>query len=176
MAEPSVNLLSWLRPEKIIVAYADRPWRLEARTAADWLGGMAMDFDTLSGIFPGLICDDDVDDMSQLLKTPGHEEGLEDVARKVVQAAGGRDWWWTVSLAKKSLANWILVNGFLVRQGVRADAIGFPDWLDACYTWLWERGDEEQRTKLDIELSLPPRGARRSGAANRRMAEAFQAD
>lgn len=176
MAAPSVNLLSWLRPDKIVVAYADRPWQLEAHTAADWLGGMAMDFDTLAGIFPGLICDDDVDEMSQLVKDPSHREGLQAVAQKVVQAAGGRDWWWTINLAKKSLGNWIIVNGFLVRQGVRAESTPLPDWLDACYSWMWDRGDEEQRTKLDLELSLPPLGARRSSAANRRMLEAFQAD
>lgn len=176
MAEPSVSLLSWLRPENIVVAFAGQSWPLEAHTAADWLGAIAMDFDTLSGVFPGLIREDDVDAMLQLVKDHSHGEAMQEVAQKVIQAAGGRDWWWTLNLAKKSLGNWILVNGFLVRQGVRADSTSFPDWLDASYTWLWDRADEDNRIKLDLELSLPPLSARRSGKANKRMLAAFQAD
>lgn len=135
-----------------------------------------MDFTTLSGVFPGLIRDCDVDHMLPLMKDISRVVAMQEVAQKVVEAAGGRDWWWTVNLSKRALGNWILVNGFLVRQGVRADSTSFPDWLDACYTWIWEKADEDNRIKLDIELSIPPLGMRGNRKANKRMVEAFQAD
>lgn len=176
MVAPSANILAWLRPEHIQVAFAGRGWDLHAHTAADWLGAIAMDFDTLSGVFPGLVADEDVEAMSHLVMESGNHAGMQEVARKVVQAAGGRDWWWTVNLARAAVGNWIYYNGFLVRQGVRADSIGLPDWLDACYTWLWERGDENQKAALDANLSLPPRGVRVGKKKIQEMMADFAAD
>lgn len=178
MAAPSVSLLSWLRPEQIDISFAACTWRLEAVTAADWLGALAMDFDGLSGVFPGLIGDDRLEEMLEILKDGAqeHSDTMQEVARKALAAAGGRDWWWTLNLARRVVGQWIYVNGFLVRQGVRADSTTLPDWLDACYTWLWERCDENQKTALDIELSIPPRGVRASRKQVEQMMAAFQAD
>lgn len=175
MPGPSVNLLSWLRPEQIHVAFAGRGWELEATTAAHWIGAIAYDFDGLSGVFPGLIRDQDLDEMHALLAVGYDAELMTQVARDVVQAAAGRDWWWTVNLTRKAIGNWIFLNGLLVRQGVRVDSIGLPDWLDACYSWLFEHSDENQRAALNIELNVPPRGVR-SGRGTLQMLEAFQAD
>lgn len=176
MRAPSVSLLSWLRPEQIHVAFAGTTWQLQATTAADWLGAIAIDFEGLSGVFPGLVADDDLDDMSQLLLDPDLHEPMREVARKVVQAAGGRDWWWTVNLARRVMGQWIYINGFLVRQGIRADGIGLPDWLDACYTWLWEHRDENEKTVLDMELGMPPKGMKLDGTQVRKMLADFAAD
>lgn len=176
MAAPSANVLAWLRPEQIQVGFAGRGWNLEASTAADWLGAIAMDFDTLSGVFPGLVADEDVDAISELAMEPASQETMQEVARKVVQAAGGRDWWWSVNLTKAAIGNWIYVNGFLVRQGIRADSIGFPDWLDACYTWFWEKGDDNQKAALDATLSLPPRGVKVGRQKIEQMMADFAAD
>jgi hypothetical protein len=172
----SINVLAWLRPQQIKVHYAGRQWALEASTAADWLGAIAADFDDLSGVFPGTISDSDIDPMLESLKIVDNHAGIVDVARSVVQAAGGRDWWWTVNLTRKAVGSWIYFNGILVRQGVRADSIGLPDWLDACYTFLWEREDENAKVALDLELSTPPLGIGMSAARTRRMLAEFAAD
>lgn len=176
MAAPSVNLLSWFRPEEVQVSFADRAWKLEAHTAADWLGAIAMDYDSLCGVFPGLIGDDDVDNMFTIACDLEQCLGMTVVARKVVQAAGGRDWWWTVNLTRKAIGSWIYINGMLVREGIRADSIRLPDWLDACYTWFWEKGDDNQKTALDMELSMAPKGVKVSRRQRLEQAAAFQAD
>lgn len=176
MRGQSVNLLAWLRPEQVHVSYAGRSWELEATCAADWIGAIIFDTDSLAGVFPGLIRDDDVEAMSTLLQDPENLPGLQETARSVVQAAGGRDWWWTVNLIKRVIGQWIYVNGILVRQGVRADGIGLPDWLDACYTWLWERSDENERVALDAELSWAPKGVRHSKRQIEQMVADFAAD
>jgi hypothetical protein len=173
---PSVSILSWLRPEQIHVAFAQTQWRLQAHSAADWLGAIACDFDALSGVFPGLICDEELDAMQQLLRDPSQFDLMPDVARQVVQAAGGRDWWWSVNLTRRAMAGWIYINGVLVRQGVRADSTSFPDWMDACYSWMYERSDENGRAALDIELGLPPKGVRQGSKQTKQMLAAFQAD
>lgn len=176
MAAPSVNLLSWLRPETVHVYFCDRAWQLRASTALDWLGAIALDTQQLAGVFPGLIADEDLDNMLQLMRDPSNLEGMTQVATKVLQAAGGRDWWWTLNLSRKAISAWAQVNGILVRQGVRTESIGLPDWLDACYSMLWERGDENQKAALDAELSIVPAGMRVRGKAARQMLAAFQAD
>lgn len=158
------------------MSFAGSGWSLQASTAADWLGAISQDFDNLSGVFPGLVSDEDLDRMSDLIRDVSQLDMMPEVARKVVQAAGGRDWWWTVNLARKAVAGWIYVNGVLVRQGVRVDSTNLPDWLDACYTWMYERLDENGRIAMDIELGLAPKGVRQGARQTRQMLEAFQAD
>lgn len=99
-------------------------------------------------------------------------------ARVAVGRGGGRDWWWTVNLVRKSLGGWPYINGKLLLAGVSAHHTPFPDWLDACYMLLWGNGDEGGRTKLDLELSLPPAGVgiRQSRAAKEKMLADFAAD
>jgi hypothetical protein len=175
----SVNLLRLLRPEHVSVGFCDQAWPLEATSALDWLGAIAVDLETLAGVFPGLIGDDRLDDMINLIvEDPARMLNWLPVAQEVVGAAAGRDWWWAVNLTRKATSSWPLINGFLIRQGVRADGIGFPDWLDACYSWLWEHCDEEERIKLDLQLSMRPKGVaiKQSKAQVQAMLADFAAD
>lgn len=178
MVVPSVNLLAYLRPESITVNFHDRHWPLQGRTASDWLGAIAQDFTTLAGVFPGLIAEADLDDMYELALGADVADRWFECAQQALGWAGGRDWWWTVNLAKMCLGGWIFINGKLIRQGVRADEIRLPDWLDAAYSLLYEGRDETERSKLDIELSMRPVGikVKQSGQAKRKMLEAFAAD
>lgn len=139
--------------------FADIQWPLEAQTARDWIGAIAWDFDGLAGVFPGLIGDEQLDLMVELTTSdPGIMSRWGQCAEEAVQQASGRDWWWAKNLCHKSIQGWTMINGFLVRQGVVAASLTFPDWLDACYTFLWERGDDNGRAALDLELSMPPKG------------------
>lgn len=176
MAAPDVNLRSWLAPEQIHVVFAGTSWRLQATTAGDWMAAIAYDFTNLSGVFPGLVCDEELDSMYELIRDQDQLARMPAIAQQVVQAAGGRDWWWTVNLIRKATAGWIYINGVLVRQGIRAGSTSLPDWLDACYTWMYERNDENGRIALDTELGLPPKGVKGSAKQTREMLAAFQAD
>jgi hypothetical protein len=176
---PSVDLLGLLRPSQVVVTVGGHPFTLEATCASHWLGALATDWDTLYGIVPGLISDDDLEVMQELIAPhPDIEDRWTYAARTALGRAGGRDWWWTLNLGKRSLDAWMYVNGILIRQGVDAKKIGLPDWLDACYTMLWQNCDEEHQMKLDMELSLRPKGVvvHQSKAAVRRMLADFAAD
>jgi len=156
---PSVDLLALLRPQQVTVTVAGRPFTLSATTAAQWLGAMAIDLDNLYGLVPGLIDDEDLDEMDRLARThPDIAQRWFWAARTALGRAGGRDWWWTHNLCRKALSVWMYINGTLVRQNVDSRKTGLPDWLDACYMMLWSGGDEEGRIKLDLELNTRPRG------------------
>lgn len=138
-----------------------------------------MDLEGLQGVMPGLIADDDLDHMSRLTeKLSDIEDRWTNAARVALGRAGGRDWWWTLNLCRQALGTWIYTNGILLRQNVDSRRLGFPDWLDACYTMYWQGADEETQMKLDMRLSMRPRGVatRQTAAQARRMAIDFAAD
>lgn len=133
----------------------------------------------LGGIMPGLVADDDLPAMLSLMEThPDIESRWIHAARTALGRAGGRDWWWTLNLARKSLGSWMYINGILLRQNVDAKRMELPDWLDACYTMLWQGCDEQAQIKLDLQLCLPPRGVaiHRSSDQVRADLAAFAAD
>lgn len=179
MVAPSFDLLAALRPVTVTVTVAGHPFALEAATAAQWIGAIAMDTENLYGIVPGLIRDEDLEVMYQLMQDhPDIETRWRHAARTALGRGGGRDWWWSKNLSTKALGSWMYINGVLLRQGVDAKKTNFPDWLDACYTMLWQLCDEEHQIKLDFQLCLPPPGVsvHQSAASTRKMSEAFAAD
>lgn len=109
---------------------------------------------------------------------PDIERRWLNCARVAVGRGGGRDWWWSVNLIRKSLSGWPYINGKLLLSGVNARTLPLPDWLDACYMLLWGNCDENSRIKLDLELSMPPAGValRQSKAAKTQMLADFAAD
>lgn len=179
MPGPSVDLLALLRPAQVSVTVAGHRFTLEAQSASHWLGAVARDYTNLSGIMPGLIADDDLDLMCDLIDTlPDIETRWVNSARMALQRGGGRDWWWTLHLCQQALGTWIYTNGMLLRQNVDATSMRFGDWLDACYTLYWQHASEEDRMTLDMKLSMRPKGVavRQSGAQIKQMAAAFAAD
>lgn len=179
MVAPSVDLLGLLRPSQVVVTIGGRPFALDASCASHWLSALATDATNLYGIVPGLIADDDLEAMQELIEIhPDIQTRWMHAARTALGRAGGRDWWWTLNLGKRCLGTWIYINGILLRQGVDAKRMGLPDWLDACYTMLWQNGDEENRMRLDMELSMRPKGVavHQSKAAVVSMLADFAAD
>lgn len=168
-----------LRPPSVKVTCFEQAWELPLNNAYQWLGALGWDFDTLTGIFPGSLSDDDADSMwSIAVQRDDADRRWLNAARVALGRGAGRDWWWALNLSKRCLQGWPYINGILLRQGVNARLLDFPDWLDAAYTLLWERADEEGKIKLDLELSMPPAGVaiRRTPEQTRKMLEAFAAD
>lgn len=179
MVAPSVDILALLRPSEVVVAVGGRPFTLAAATASQWLGAIALDMDTLAGIMPGLVADEDLPAMVALMEAhPDIEDRWLHAARTALGRAAGRDWWWALNLTRRSLQGWMYINGILLRQNVNARDTSFPDWLDACYTMLWQGCDQEQQVKLDLELSMRPRGVviKRTREQMRADVAAFAAD
>lgn len=173
------DVFEHVRPASVTVECAGRRWTLCLDSAYAWIGAVGFDFDTLAGVLPGGLGDDDVDVMFRL-GLPGEdlERRWVNAGRVAVGRAGGRDWWWTVNLIRKAVTAWPYINGQLLLHGVNARTLQLPDWLDACYMLMWRNGDEKERIRLDTELSMPPRGVavQRSPAATRQMLDSFAAD
>lgn len=173
------DILAQVRPARVSVTCHERSWALDLDTADHWLGAVGFDMDSLAGVFPGSIGDDDVDAMYHLaLSDPDIDRRWRNAARVAVGRGSGRDWWWSVNLIRRALSGWPYINGKLLLSGVSARHMSLPDWLDACYMLLWGNCDEKERIKLDLELSMPPAGValRQSKEAKVRMAESFAAD
>jgi hypothetical protein len=202
------DVLASTRPDRVTVGCLGRHWELALSTAAQWIGAIGYDPDGLVGIFPGGVGDDDLDALwecsRQLLVQPGRTDESEsgdrghemvrtqrdhlhhqDFERKWVNSArvavargSGRDWWWTVNLVRKVLGIWPYINGQLLLSGVNAETMRFPLWCDAAFMLLWNAQDQDGRTRLEMELSMPPAGVhvQISSAANRKMLDRFAAD
>lgn len=159
--------------------FAGRSWRIVDADALTWIQAVAKDVKDLSGVFPGMVGDDDTEAMlALLLELPDAEERRIRTARRVLGRAGGRDWWWTVNLIGRILGSWMYVNGMLIREGVSATSHTLPDWLDAAYTKIWENLDEKGRVRFETELMIPPAGVKVSASIveQKRGAMAFAAD
>lgn len=177
---PEADVLTAVRPRQVAVGCLGREWQLPLHTAAEWIGAIGWDLETLTGVLPGAVADDDVDAMWDLSFAQPADASRRwcNAARVAVGRGGGRDWWWTVNMVRKSLGIWAHLNGQLLREGVDAAVLPFASWLDAAYMLLWSVQDEEGRLKLELELSMMPRGVavRTSGAATRKMLADFAAD
>lgn len=175
----SADVLAQVRPARVEVTCLQRRWALDLDTAYQWVGAVGFDLDSLAGVFPGSIGDDDADAMFDLsLSHPDIERRWLNAARVAVGRGSGRDWWWSVNLVRRSLSAWPYINGKLLLSGANARTLPLPDWLDACYMLLWGNCDEPSRIKLDLELSMPPAGVaiRQSKQAKTQMLADFAAD
>lgn len=176
MHEPDV--LAAARPQSVAVTFFGRSWQLELSRAASWIGAIGYDLESLTGVFPGAIPEDDLDAMWELYSDPDASRRALNAARVSVQRGGGRDWWWTLNLVRKSLGIWPYINGKLLLSGVDAASISFPSWLDAAYMLLYSNMDEDGQMRLDLELSMRPKGVavKMSKAATDKMLNSFAAD
>jgi hypothetical protein len=175
----SVDVLSRLRPERVRVTCFDIEWDLYPDCAYDWLGLVGADMETLAGVFPGGVCDDQCEAMLAVSHSfDDRDDRWANAARVALGRAGGRDWWWVLNLSRRCLQGWQYVNGRLLREGINARTVLFPDWLDAAYMMLWDGQDDKGRTLFDIELNRIPAGVavRRDFTQIQAMAQAFAAD
>lgn len=175
----SVDVFAALRPDTVTVVCLERQWTLYPDSAYQWLGLLAYDLDTLAGVVPGGVAVCDAEAMFRAgLSDPDCDRRWVNAARVAVTRAAGRDWWWTVNLARKLLQGWPYLNGRLLLSGVDARATPLPDFLDTAYMLLWSNSDEQGRMKLDIELQTIPRGiaVHQSKQQRTAMEQAFAAD
>jgi hypothetical protein len=179
------DVLAHTRPHCVTVECLGRHWELAPSAAHEWIGAIGFDPDTLAGVFPGAVADEDLDDMwGRIRADPQRQrpsgdsslgDELRDCARTSVGLASGRDWWWSVNLTRKALSMWPYINGLLLLQGIDAEKMRFAQWLDACFMLLWKDADEGARRALDLELNLPPAGVH-APKASKKMLAAFASD
>lgn len=172
----AADLFASVRPDTVTVVCFDTEWTLAPATAYQWLGAIAIDPETLSGVLPGALADEDVDAMWSHVRDPDARRRWLNAARVAVARAGGRDWWWVVNCVRKTVGVWTYINGSLLLSGVDARSTKLADWLDAAYVSMYRNQDEDGRIRLDLELSTPPKGVPGNKHQNRQMLAAFAAD
>ena len=173
----AVNVLDLVRPKTVVLNAFGTTFVLPPANAYDWVGAVGIDPASLSGVFPGMASDEDLEFLYERWHDPDFGERCANTARSALGKGSGRDWWWSLNLTTKILASFSAFNGVMMRQGITLD-MPFPDYLDAVYSLLYERGDEEARMKLDLELQVLPKGVpiRQSAAKKKEMMAAFAAD
>ena len=175
---PGLSVLEAARPSQITVTAFTYTWPIERDTAFRWLGAIGLDYDSLHGVFPGLVEDDCLDDLWELSDAGDFDKRCTLAARAALGRAAGKDWWWALNLSKRILGGWPIMNGIMLREGINPKELELSDYLDSVYSLLWERGKDEDRMRLDVELSVLPKGVRvkQSSAAKKAMLAAFAAD
>lgn len=173
----SADIFHYARPVTVSVTVAGRVWQLREASARDWIGAVSWDLKLLSGVVPGMLRDDDLEDMADvMLQHPDVGQRWMYAARVALGRGSGRDWWWSLNLIERSVKAWPYINGMLMLRGVRADTMPLPEWLDAAYMLLRENADEAGRKALDMELQLPPMGVAAPKAAVDKMLADFASD
>lgn len=175
---PNVNVFLTHRPQQVHVKAFSQQWLLVGETAYDWLGCIGADLAGLTGVFPGMVEETQLEMLYEYILEDDFHDRCIRTARVAIGRAAGKDWWWALNLCKQILPGWSLINGIMLREGISSQHIGFADYLDAVYSLLWERSDKEGRMKLDVELSMMPAGVRvkQNSAARKRMLDDFAAD
>lgn len=143
--------------EPVWVKCHGRYWKLRDVPASAWMEA-AISPD-MAGIWPGLVRDSDAEQLHGLwVSEVDMQRRSILVARRALERAGQREWHWTLNLVKEIQKSWTHLNGLLVRQGVRADILGFSDYLDCAYTQFAEILKPDDFTAFDTRLRKIPGG------------------
>jgi hypothetical protein len=155
-----------------------RVWKLPHAPALVWINSVRGEDNTFPYVFPGMVKRGDAWDMfDNWMTVEDADRRCANAARKALQYASGREWWWTHNLINEAVSSWNGVNGKLVRQGVRASDESLPDWLDAAFTLMSEVMSEDDRATFHGRLILPPKNIKiaQSNASTRAALMAFAA-
>lgn len=152
--------------ESSTVTFCGDLWPYRVPAAHEWIAAVHTDPKDLSRIFPGLLAEERVDDMMDIVNsTVWDEEQFADierrwrnVARVILTRHTGREWWRALNLINKCLEMWTGVNGSLLLSGCDAQTMTIDSWLDAAYVHLMRTSDDEGRQKIEFDLNKVPKG------------------
>lgn len=172
------NAFESFRPTQLSVTAFGQTWDLLECSAYEWIGAVALSPQTLAGVFPGMCADEDVEALLDLSFEPDFATRCSNAARVALGRAAGKDWWWAQNLITHIISGWPFFNGVMLREGMRAKDHYLADFLDATYTVLYERADDEGRMKLEVMLKTLPKGVgiRQTAQDRKEMMQAFAAD
>lgn len=150
-----------LAPYSVVLTVAGRDMEIPALPAADWLSILMVESPELDEIFPGLLPDDDVDLVEDLLA--GRELTLdeyEDIILSVIETVSARPWWVTIKLIETARTSWDLLGGELTLRGVDATQVSLSSWLDALLLTVIKNMDSKEVTMWCMKLEAPPPDAK----------------
>lgn len=137
-----------------------REYTLVPALAQQWLPILMTDPIDVAAIIPAMIAGaDDQDELETALIAGEVDLGeVEQVAREVVTAAAGRDWWWACNLLATVAGAWMVIYGSLVRSGLDVARLPLGAVLDAMYMECASRMDKAHLDDFNRQLNIPPAG------------------
>jgi hypothetical protein len=168
------DALAALRIWAIDVDLAGETFTVPPRPAADWFLAI-LDEETALPLIPGLMgrdADERIGDM--LLDGDIDVDLIVTRSRELLTAAAGRPWWEADRLIRSSGRDWHIIGGELTRLGVDLDRVSLAAALNAIYVVCVRTMDEQERSKFDIDLRVPPIGV--EGVTTEEMYDARAAE
>lgn len=154
-----VTDFTWsLKPWPVTAWWYGQPHDIPALPAVDWITAL-VDGDRLNwlGIFPGL-CGPGIRQSIDEGLVSGQVDiwDLVDVARDVLSAVSGREWWVAVRLIGAAANSWNVVGGEFAIRHVDAATLSLSGWLDAALHILLRAMDRKDHTMFLSQLEIPP--------------------
>jgi hypothetical protein len=148
----------------ITIIVKDNEYTVPVMWASDWLEVLMRDRVSVLDLVPGLLCEEDQDEIGQNL-TLGVII-VSDVQEAANALLSGRDWWVAAKLVGVCKASWDVVGGEMAKLSLQPDRMTFGAWLDAVYSIIRYHvvngGDpksaQSRLTKFVNDIELSPNG------------------
>lgn len=151
-----IDALPSLRCWAVEISIGDELYRIPPLPAADWMIAISASF---TRVVPGLL-DGDIESLLDGLacgEVPYAE--IRDAARDAIAQTSGMKWWAAARLVYYLDQHWGTVGGALLSRGTNPSTSPLGAVLTSTYRILLENcKNEQERTKLDFELTKPPPG------------------
>jgi hypothetical protein len=140
----------------VAVDLAGTTVEIPALPAADWLGVLMADPLDPEDVFPGLLSQEEADQVEDFLfdELVSLDE-LDQIFLDVVGLVGARPWWVTMRLVAAARNGWAVLGPEMLRQ-VDATRVSLSGWLDVLLVTILRRIEPESATMFTLQLELPP--------------------
>lgn len=153
----SIDPVASIAPSAVVVTLGKRTYRIPPHPAAVWLA-LLLTRD-LEGVLPGLLTDDDAEDLDEALWSG--EVGIDQVRDAIfdmITVASGRNWWWAFNLLAVCAPSWSQKFGTIMLHGFDIHKESIAAFLDVLYSLCVDGSSEEQRRSFDSSLDQAPVG------------------
>lgn len=155
----AVDPLASLRITTTFVTLAGHLFEVEKHGADDWLEVIISG--RLYQVLPGWI-EDDAEAVllgEMLMDGTILDEDLDKATKDVISVVGGRPSWWIFNMVGYAASNWGVMNGHLIKSGIRAEEISLAAWIDAAYALARElQPSQDEWMKVETHLEAAPAG------------------
>lgn len=146
-----------LSPYSVLLTVAGQDMEIPALPAADWLAILMVDSPDLDDIFPGLLCEEDIDLVDELIIDRELDlDECEDIVLSIIEIVSARPWWVTIKLIETARISWDMIGGELALRGVDPTHISLSSWLDALLLTVIKNMDPKEVTMWCMKLEAPP--------------------
>lgn len=152
-----------LRPAPVLVTAGAAHLTVMPAMADVWIEALTAG-DPVRAIVPGMCDAAGQEDLALALVHGRATAGdIIDAAWSAMAAAGGREWWVVMRLARVSVQPDVFATMLL--DGLRPDTVTLAAWLACTYRVCTRNSEEKDRNQFDFDLLNPPPGVAMQQAA-----------